>query len=277
MAAHRLGLSPAAISRAISGLEKQLGVELLQRTTRHVRLTEAGKRYLVDVKNVVMSIAEANDAATASPKGNLVITASELFGRFFVLPCIAEYLNRFPEVEVLARFYDRVVDLADEDVDVAIRIGDLTDPGLRSACVGRVRRVVCAAPDYLDRRGIPQHPSDLAHHLVISANTERLSSPEWQFDAAHGRTAVSVQPNLTVTSDAAAIAAAVCGLGLAHVLSFQVAAHVADGTLKIVLGKYDKAARPVYVLWREKNWEAPKVWHFVTRLVERLRASKELS
>lgn len=274
-AAHRLGLSRAAVTRAIACLEMELGVELLRRTTRNVRLTEAGMRYLADIKDVVTQIAEVNDAATVSPKGTLVVAASELFGRFFVMPCIAEYLSRFPDVEVVGYFFDRDINPADESVDVAIGIGRLAAPGLRATPVGQVRRMLCASPDYLDRHGIPRHPGDLLRHTLIAVG-ENLPLAEWEFEAADGRMSVRLRPRLTVTSDDAAIAAAVSGLGLARVLSYQVAPHLVDGTLKRVLARFAEAACPVQVLCREENYGAPKVRHFVSLLVGRLRANKAL-
>lgn len=274
-AAHRLGLSPAAISRAIAGLEAQLEVELLQRTTRNVRLTEAGKRYLDDIKHIVTQIDEVNEATTASPKGQLVVAASASFGKFFVMPCIAEYLERFPHVEVVAGFFDRVLDMAHEDVDVAIGIGRLRDPGLVATRVGQVRCVLCASPDYLDRHGVPQHPSDLVRHSVIGVSAD-LRTIEWKFDCADGRTIIKLRPRLTLTSDEAALAAAACGLGVVRVLSYQAAALVIDGRLKIVLEQYGEAARPVHVLRREGNRDAPKVRYFVELLLERLGANERL-
>lgn len=274
-AAHRLGLSPAAISRAIAALEKQLKVELLQRTTRNVRLTEAGRRYLTDIKHIVTQIDEVNAATTESPKGQLTVAAPVSFGKFIVMPCIAEYLERFPHVEVVAGFFDRVVDMAHEGIDVAIGIGRLRDPSVISTRVGQVRCVLCASPDYLDRHGVPQHPSDLVRHSVIGVSAE-LRTIKWKFDGADGRMSIELRPRLTVTSNDAALAAAARGLGVVRVLSYQAAALVIEGRLKIVLDQYGEAVKPVHVLRREGNRDAPKVRYFVELLLERLGANERL-
>jgi DNA-binding transcriptional LysR family regulator len=276
-AAHRLGLSPAAVTRAIAGLETMLGVELLQRTTRNVRLTEAGQRYLDDIRHIVTEIDEVNEATTPAPKGQLVVAAPESFGKFFVMPCITEYLTRFPHVEVVAGFFDRVVDFArgEGGVDVAIGIGRLRDPALISTEVGHVRHVLCASPAYLDRHGTPQHPIDLVHHAVIGVSAA-FQPIEWKFGSADGRMIMKLRARLTVTTDEAALAAAARGLGVVRVLSYQAAGLLAEGQLRIVLDQHGESARPVHVLRRERNHDAPKVCQFVQLLVERLGADANL-
>eukprot|EP01031_Cornospumella_fuschlensis_P009373 gene9373-11512_t len=195
-AARRLDLSPAAITRAVSALEEQLGVKLLLRTTRNVRMTEAGRRYMDDSRNILASIAEANEAAAgvnSAPKGNLSVTASVLFGKSFIMPCIVRFLERYPEVEVSAYFLDRVVNLVDEGMDVAVRIGHLPDSSLKALRVGQVRRVLCASPEYLARHGVPQHPADLLRHTIIAASgvSPRV---EWKFGAVDDPTMVRMRP-----------------------------------------------------------------------------------
>lgn len=278
-AARRLDLSPAAVTRAISGLEDQLGIKLLLRTTRNVRLTEAGRRYLDDTRNILASITEANEAAAgvnSSPKGNLSVTASVLFGKSFVMPCIVEYLKQFPEVEVSAYFLDRVVNLVDEGMDVAVRIGHLPDSSLKALRVGQVRRVLCASPEYLARNGIPQHPGDLLRHTVIAASgiSPRV---EWKFGAVDDPTMVRMKPRLTVTSNDAAIAGAVGSLGITRLLSYQIAPELAEGKLKIILSEYEEAPWPVNVLHRESKYGSSKVRNFIDMLVERLRANPFLN
>jgi DNA-binding transcriptional LysR family regulator len=278
-AARRLDLSPAAVTRAISGLEDQLGIKLLLRTTRNVRLTEAGRRYLDDTRNILASITEANEAAAgvnSSPKGNLSVTASVLFGKAFVMPCIVEYLKQFPEVEVSAYFLDRVVNLVDEGMDVAVRIGHLPDSSLKALRVGQVRRVLCASPEYLARNGIPQHPGDLLRHTVIAASgiSPRV---EWKFGAVDDPTMVRMKPRLTVTSNDAAIAGAVDSLGITRLLSYQIAPELAEGKLKIILSEYEEAPWPVNVLHRESKYGSSKVRNFIDMLVERLRANPFLN
>jgi DNA-binding transcriptional LysR family regulator len=278
-AARRLDLSPAAVTRAISGLEELLGIKLLLRTTRNVRLTEAGRRYLDDTRNILASIVEANEAAAgvnSSPRGNLSVTASVLFGKAFVMPCIVEYLKQFPEVDVSAYFLDRVVNLVDEGIDVAVRIGHLPDSSLKALRVGQARRVLCASPEYLARNGIPQHPGDLLRHTVIAASgiSPRV---EWKFGAVDDPTMVRMKPRLTVTGNDAAIAGAVDSLGITRLLSYQIAPQLAEGKLKIILAEYEEAPWPVHVLHRESKYGSSKVRNFIDMLVERLRANPSLN
>ncbi|MBT5919900.1 MAG: LysR family transcriptional regulator, partial [Alphaproteobacteria bacterium] len=169
-ASRDLGLSPPGVTRAIAGLEDRLGARLFVRTTRSVRLTETGMRFLGDAKRILTDLAEAEEAAVgshAAPRGELRITAPVLFGRLYVTPILGDYLNQYAQVNAETMFVDRVVNLMDEGLDVAIRIGDLPDSSLSAIRVGVVRRVMFAAPEYLARYGIPQRPRDLTDHRLI--------------------------------------------------------------------------------------------------------------
>jgi len=278
-AARRLDLSPAAVTRAIAGLEERLGVKLLLRTTRNVRLTEAGRRYLDDTRAILASIDEANEAAAgvnAAPKGNLSVTASVLFGKTFVMPCIVQFLNEYPEVEVSALFLDRVVNLVDEGIDVAVRIGHLPDSSLKALRVGQVRRVLCASPGYLAQHPLPQHPADLLRHTVIAASgiSPRV---EWKFGAVDDPVMVRLHPRLTVTSNDAAIEAACAGLGICRLLSYQIADELTAGRLKIVLAGYEEAPWPVHLVHRESKFGSSKVRKFIDLLAGHLRANPHLN
>jgi len=273
-AARRLDLSPAAVTRAIAALEELLGVKLLQRTPRHVRLTEAGQRYLDDSRTILASLEEANQAAAginAAPRGNLAVTAPVLFGKLFVMPGIVQFLDTYPEVDVSAWFLDRVVNLVDEGIDVAVRIGHLPDSGLKAARVGQVRRVLCAAPAYLDRHGVPANPADLSRHTIISAN-HMSPRVEWQFGAQDNPATVRLHARLKVTSNDAAITAAVAGLGICRLLSYQVADDVAAGRLRILLAEHEETPWPVHVVHREGKFGSSKVRYFIDLLVAHLRA-----
>jgi DNA-binding transcriptional LysR family regulator len=272
-ASRRMDLSPAAITRAVSALEEQLGVKLLSRTTRNVRLTEAGRRYLDDTRNILASIVEANEAVAgvnSAPRGNLSVTAPVLFGKVFVMPCIVRFLKEYPEVEVSAFFLDRMVNLTDEGIDVAIRIGHLPDSSLKALRVGAVRRILCASPEYLAKNGVPQHPADLLRHTIIAA-TGVSPRVEWKFGAVDDPTMVRMKPRLTVTSNDAGIEAALSGLGICRLLSYQVSKELAEGCLKIILADYEEAPWPVHVVHRESKFGSSKVRNFIDRLVEHLR------
>lgn len=278
-AARRLALSPAAVTRAIAALEEKIGVKLLLRTTRNVRLTEAGRRYLDDCRAILSSIEEANETAAgvnSAPKGNLSVTSPVLFGKSFVMPCIVRYLNAYPEVEVSALFLDRIVNLVEEGIDVAVRIGHLPDSSLKALRVGQVRRVLCASPEYLAKHGVPQHPDDLLRHTIVAASgvTPRV---EWKFGADDDPTTVRLRPRLTVTSNDAAIAAVVMGLGICRLLSYQVADELAAGRLKIVLADFEEAPWPVHLVHRESKFGSSKVRNFIDLLADHLRADPHLN
>lgn len=273
-AARQLGLSPPAVTRAIAALEAQLGVRLLVRTTRHVRLTDAGARYLEDCRRILADVAEADDAAAglgATPRGRLVVTAPVVFGRLHVVPAIVAYLERYPEVDVTAIFLDRVVNLLDEGIDVGIRIAHLPDSSLRAVAAGEVVSQVVAAPAYLKRRGRPAHPRDLAAHTLIGAGGVTPGG-EWRFREAGGALVTKIRPRFTVNSNEAAIDAAVAGFGITRVLSYQVAAHLAAGTLRTLLDDFAPPPVPVHVVHQEGRRVSAKVRTFVDFMAERLRA-----
>jgi DNA-binding transcriptional LysR family regulator len=239
-----------------------------------VRLTEAGGRYLEDTRHILASIHEANEAAAginATPKGDLAVTAPILFGKKFVMPCIVRYLQQYPEVDVSAYFLDRVVNMVEEGMDVAVRIGPLPDSGLKALRVGRVRRMLCASPDYLARHGVPQHPSDLPGHAVIGT-TNLSPRAGWRFGVTDEPTLVRMKPRLTVTSNDGAIAAASGGLGIARLLSYQVADEIANGQLQVILAEYEEAPWPIHVLHRESKYGSAKVRTFIDMLAHALRA-----
>lgn len=273
-AARRLDMSPAAVTRAVSALEERLGVKLLLRTTRSVRLTEAGGRYLEDCRSILASIAEANEAAAgvnATPKGELAVTAPILFGKKFVMPSIVRYLQQYPEVDVSAYFLDRVVNMVEEGMDVAVRIGQLPDSGLKALRVGKVRRMLCASPDYLARYGVPTHPSELHEHVVI-ATTNLSPRAGWRFGVTDEPTMVRMKPRLTVTSNDGAIAAACAGLGIARLLSYQVVEEIASGRLQVVLADFEEAPWPIHILHRESKYGSAKVRAFIDMLAADVRA-----
>ncbi len=272
--ARRLGMSPPAVTRAIASLEKRLGITLLTRTTRYVRVTDAGLNYLESARRILAEADEADEAAAgvyAAPRGHLAVTAPVLFGSMFVMPGIVDYLRRYPEVSVSAVFLDRVVNLLEEGLDVGVRIGDLPDSTMRAIPVGQVRRVVCAAPDYLKQSAKLEEPYDLARHTIISASPVSPTT-EWRFGSGKMSVGVKVHPRLAVTNNEAAIQGALQGFGVTRLMSYQIAAHLAAGRLKRVLSDFEPPALPIHVLHREGRQASVKVRSFVDLLVERLRA-----
>jgi len=274
--ARRLGMSPPAVTRAITALEDRLGVKLLTRTTRYVRVTDAGNRYLDDARRIIGEMDEADEAVAginAEPRGHLAVTAPVLFGRMFVIPGIVDYLQRYPDMEVSAVFLDRVVNLLEEGFDVGIRIGELPDSSLKAIRVGHVRRVLCASPTYLAKKGIPQSPSELTSHKIVAASAV---SPvvDWKF--AQDIT-VRVKPRLTVTSNDAAIEAILNGMGISRLLSYQTASYIGSGQLQAILTGFEPPSLPIHVIHREGRYASAKVRTFVDLIVARLRSVQALN
>ncbi len=273
-AARQLDMSPPAVTRAVASLEEAIGARLFIRTTRAVKLTDAGSRYFQDCRRILADIEEAEAAAAGSfvtPSGTLTVTASVMFGRMYVLPVLMDYLQRNPAVTGRALFFDRVTNLVEEGIDVAIRIGHLPDSSLRATPVGSVRRVVCGAPAYFEKHGVPHHPSDLARHAIV-ATTAAWTSLEWRFGS-DSALAVPVRPRLFCNTNEAAIDAAAGGWGLTRLLSYQVAPLLVQGRLQAVLSDFEEPPMPVHVVHSEGRHAAAKVRSFVDFAIASLRAN----
>ncbi|ROM46179.1 LysR family transcriptional regulator [Pseudomonas poae] len=271
-AARRLKTSPPSVTRAIAAMEARIGTQLLSRTTRSLHLTEAGQRYLEDCRRILAELDEAEEAAAGSysiPCGHLTVTAPVLFGERYVAPILGDYLDRFPLVTVNALLVDRVVNLPDEGVDVAVRIGHLHEPGQQAVKVGEVRRVVCAAPAFLDQQGRPGHPAQLREFKIATSSASQRVN-EWTFVEAGQPLTVPIEPRLVVSANNAAINLARLGWGLTRVLSYQVAAAVAAGELEIVLEAFEPAPLPIQVVFQKSARVPAKVSTFVDFLSQRL-------
>jgi DNA-binding transcriptional LysR family regulator len=272
--ARQMHLSPPAVTRAVSGLEEDIGVRLLARTTRSVKMTEAGQRYFEDCRRILADIAEAEASAAGShgnPTGTLIVTGPIMFGQMHVLPILLEYLDLFPSVTGRSLFVDRGVNIVEEGIDVAVRIGHLPASGLSATRVGWVRRTICGAPSYFERHGVPRSPADLADHRVI-VPTGAWVSPEWHFGP-DGRTRVTVHPRLLCNTNQAAIAAAEQGWGITRVLSYQVGPALAAGRLQSVLDDHAESPMPIHVVHAEGRHATAKVRAFVDLAVQRLRGN----
>ncbi|KAA3622673.1 MAG: LysR family transcriptional regulator [Proteobacteria bacterium] len=277
--ARRLNMSPPAVTRAVAALEAQLGVKLFNRTTRYVRTTDAGERYLEDVRRILADVEAADDAAAginSEPRGLLAVTAPVLFGRMYVMPGIAEYLDRYPRTSVSALFLDRIVNMLEEGVDVGVRIGELPDSSMRALRVGTVRLVLCASPHYLEHHGVPQTPQDLLEHSVV-ASSAGSNAIDWRFETSGGARTLRIDPRLTVTTNDAAIGAAIEGFGITRLFSYQVAPKIATGELKIVLEECEPPPRPIHIVHREGRYASAKVRAFVDLIAERLRSNRALN
>jgi len=275
-AARRLGMSPPAVTRAVLALEERIGTRLLHRTTRIVRLTEAGARYLADCKRILVEIDEAEASAAGShaePRGQIGVTAPVMFGRMHVAPIVLDFLQRYPKLRTRLLFRDSLVDLIDEGIDVAIRIAHLPDSSLRAIPVGSVRRVVCASPSYLAAHGAPRTPEDLPQHETIASSASG-GELEWTF--ASGKT-IMIAPRFIVSGADVAISAAAAERGITRVLSYQIAPEVRAGKLEIILSEFEPPPLPVSVVYAEGLRAAAKVRAFVDFAVERLRADASLN
>lgn len=277
-AAKKLDVSTSVVSRLVSELEEALGTRLLTRTTRVVRVTDTGSMYVEDCRRILADIDEAELSAIGThglPRGQLVVTAPVLFGKLFIVPLLERYMKTYPEVEVNCWFVDRVVNMVEEGADVAVRVGVLPNSSLRAIGVGRVRRVVCASPGYLEAYGIPQQPSDLAKHTII-VPTGLSPHSEWRFADGNRPISVKLHPRFTTTTNDSAVSMATAGLGIVSLLSYQIARELQEGHLKVVLSEYELSPMPVNVLHRGGRHTSMKVRSFLDLVVESLRSHPAL-
>jgi len=270
-AARRLARSAAAVTRAVGELETRLGVRLLNRTTRAVSLTEAGDRFLAGARRVLADFEEIERAAAgegAAPRGELRITAPILFGRLHVLPIVTEFLGRFAEVSVALSLIDRPVDLVEEGLDVAVRIGALAESSAVATRVGAVRRIVVASPGYVTQHGTPLSPGALGAHAVIAFSG---GADHWVFRDGERETSIAIRPRLAVTTAEAALDAVRAGFGIARVLSYQAAGDISRGSLLRLLAPYEGDELPIHLLYPGGRHPPPKLRAFLDFAKPRLR------
>jgi DNA-binding transcriptional LysR family regulator len=276
-AGRRLGRSPAAVSRAIAFLEQHVGTELLHRTTRSIRLSEAGERYAVACRRVLSELEEADMSAAgerAAPRGTLTVTAPPISGEEILGPIIAAYLEAFPAVSVNLLLLDRHANLVEEGIDIALRVAELPDSSMVAVKVGGgVKRVVVASPRYLAEHPRIAEPADLTRHRIIT--TTHFGHDAWVFPPAAGSSiarSVQFKPRLVVNSVRAALAAAVGGHGVTRLYTYHVAERVQDGSLTILLRNAEPPAMPVHLVTPQGRMSVPKVRAFVDFAAPRLRA-----
>ncbi|TGN50851.1 LysR family transcriptional regulator [Paracoccus liaowanqingii] len=266
--ARAIGLSAPSATRGVGELEATLGTRLFTRTTRQVRLTEAGRAYLEEVRDVLARLQAAGNAASGAagtPVGTLRITCPQEFGRLHIAPLITEFLDGYEGVGAEIIMVDRVVNLVEEGFDVAVRIGTLPSSDLTAVKVGEVRRVICGAPNYFTAYGLPDTPADLLHHRLIA------TAPEpWRFGADEA-CIVKIKPRLIVSSVAASLDIARSGWGLSRALSYQIAGDVRDGGLQTVLDQHEPAPIPIHLVHVEGRRAAAKVRSFLDFAILRLR------
>lgn len=277
-AAHALGRSVTAVSRAITFLEERLANKLLVRTTRALKVTDAGERYLAVCRRVLSELADAEaraDSASLAPRGVLTVTAPVQFGSLHVRPVVETYLANCPDVQVRLLLLDRVVNVVDEGIDVAVRIAQLPDSSLVASSVGTTKRVVCASPAYLKRHGKPTVPKDLTEHRCIGF-TALMPTETWSFAAGPdgGRAKqVKIRPVLTVNTAQAAIASAVAGVGVTCALCYQVTDLLRAKALTQILTEYEPDPLPVHLVSAARGATSAKVAAFMALATPALRAA----
>jgi DNA-binding transcriptional LysR family regulator len=275
-ASRKLRIPLPTVSRKISELEAHLNTRLLMRSTRRLALTDSGAAYVAAVKRILDEVSEAERAASgehASPRGDLVITAPIVFGRLHVLPVIAEFLTQWPEINVRLVLSDRNLDLIDDHIDIAVRIGALADSALAATRVGSVRRVVCGSPAYFAAHGVPNRPEDLT--ALTAVTFDQLSPSEhWAFRDPQSKREIRapVRARLAVNTAEAAVDGAAAGLGVTRVLSYQVTQAVLDGRIQIVLAEYEPAPAPVSLIHGPQGLTPLKVRMLLDFAAPRLRA-----
>jgi len=275
-AARQLGRSLQSVSRALAALERDVGVELVRRTTRRSAPTEAGLAFYARIKAALADIAAAKLEAAerrAEPSGLLRLTASSAFAPLYVVPAVAAYLAAYTKVEVEIEVSDRYVDLIDERIDVAVRIGALADSSLKARRLAALRRVCFAAPGYLARHGRPKRPEDLARHQCI-VRTAALDGDAWPFTVDDKTRTVRVSGRFRASGAAAANEAAALGLGIANAPLWQVRTLVDDGRVELVLTRFEPPPVPVHALWAETRLPSAKVKAFVDLLAVRIRRAR---
>lgn len=272
-ASRELRLPLATVSRKMTELESHLKATLLIRSVKGLELTPAGRTYVSAAKSILQQVVEAERIVAGEytePKGELVVTAPIMFGRLHVLPVVSSFLAAYPDVSVGLELTDRVTHFMDDQVDVALRIGDLPDSNLIAVGLGSIRRVVCASPDYLSTRGTPATPHELAQHDSISFDNVSATS-HWSFWQSGEEFRVPIRSRLSVNTIDAAIDAGLSGMGLIRAMSYQVAEALHSQRLVSVLEAFEPVVRPVHLVYDRQNRLPLKLRAFIDFVVPRLR------
>ena len=269
-AARKLGIAPSGVTRLVAALEDRLGARLLQRTTRSVTLTDVGTRYLVRARRILADVEEAEGSTQderTRPNGRLAVSAPVGFGRLHVSPVMSAYLTRFPEVSGELRLSDRMINLVEEGVDLAVRIGHLPDSSLVARHVGEMRRIVVASDNYLKQHGEPATPEAIASHQTIQFGAISASA-DWRFVRDDREIRVTSAPRFSTNSADAAIQYAGQGGGLTRVLAYQAADAIKAGRLRIVLEKFEPPALPIHAVYPTSRLLSAKVRAFIDLAIE---------
>jgi DNA-binding transcriptional LysR family regulator len=273
-ASRQLGMPLATVSRKVSELEAHLGTRLVNRTSRHLSLTDAGRSYVTACKRILNDIAEVERAAAGeyvAPRGDLIITTPIVFGRLHVLPVVVAFLKAYPDINIRMALADSLVNLPESDIDLAVRIGELPDSSLIATRVGSIRRVICGSPAYFAARGRPTSPDDLRDHDCITFHG--LSPADrWTFVTGKSSVSIPIHSRLIVNTAEAAIDAAIASMGVTRVLRYQIASALRAGTLKLALEKFEPPPWPVNLVYPGHGMLPLKLRAFIDFAAPRLKA-----
>ena len=268
-AARSIPMSLTSVSRHLAAFEQRLGTQLLRRTTRHLSLTDEGRLVYDRAKTILSELQEMETTLSASrsePSGRLRVSAPVLIGRLLIAPQLPAFLARHPLVDIDLLLIDRAVNLVEEDIAVAVRVGRLPDSSLVARRLAEIRMVVCAAPSYLARRGRPTTPADLRQHdCLVFSNT--LGPIEWRFHSPKGRISVKVRGRMCANNLDALVSAAIGGAGIARVPSWQVSTDMSAGRLEALLTHYERPAAPVHAVFQHSKVSSAKIRAFIDYLV----------
>lgn len=271
-AGREIGLSPAVVSKRISLLEERLGARLFQRTTRQLTLTETGEGYFKRVVDILALVEEAEDFVSrrnTNPRGVLKVTAPTSFSRMHVTPYLPEFLERYPQIELDMHLTDNFVDIIRDGFDVAIRIGELRDSSLVARKLAAETRVICAAPSYLERAGMPRSLADLENHNCLSAGAQDV----WRLESKEGQVQFRVKGNIRSSSAELVRDALLAGLGLALRATWDIGPELASGALQVVLPEYRGSSNvAIYAVYPCREFMPAKVNAFIEHLAERYGA-----
>ncbi len=268
-AAKSLGLPKSTVSRKITQLEERLGVRLLQRTTRTLSLTDTGSAYYNQCSRIISDVEEANIAVTemqSKPKGLLRLTAPMLFGAEVLSDLVSEFLQNNPEIQLEIMLTDQPLDLIQEGIDVAFRVGQLADSSLIARSLGNVKTITCASPAYIDKHGSPAHPSELHQHTILGWNARNT----WEYDTPEA-ISIDLKPKVQVNDALSMRKMALNGLGIARLPAFLCAEDIKDGRLAPILCDWSYSSTPIHALYPSNRHLSVKVRSFVDFIVDELR------
>lgn len=269
-AARRLRMTPSAVSKIVGRLEGRLGVRLLQRSTRSISLTGEGQAYAESTRRILSDLEEAELAIQpgAEPRGRLRVSLPSAFGHRLIVPMLPNFIGRYPAIELELDFTDAIVDLMNGDADVAVRVAAQRDSTLITRRLAPNRRVICAAPGYLERHGVPERPDDLERHICLGI-TSRGRLNVWEFDEGGRRRAIRIRSSVEANSTEALRRLALAGMGIVRLSEILVGPDIQDGRLKAVLTDCNRAdAEPISVVYPHRRFLSPRVRAFVDFLAE---------